>query len=84
MLTTTLTSRQLSRQTGKAKQAAQRGPVVITERGHPTHALLTIKEYRALMGPITLLDAIAQPTARNVDFKSAHLRHGLFKPANLV
>ena len=83
MLTTTLTSRQLSRQTGKAKQAAQRGPVVITDRGHPTHALLTIKEYRALMGQITLLDAIAQPNAGNLDFKPARLRSGSFKPVNL-
>ena len=84
MFTTTLTSRQLARQTGKAKKAAQRGPVVITEHGRPTHALLTIKEYRALMGQITLLDAIVQPTAGNFDFKSARLRNGLFKPANLV
>ena len=84
MLNTTLTSRQLARQSGRAKKAAQRGAVVITEHGHPTHALLTIKEYRALLGQITLLDAIAQPTAGNFDFKSARLRNGLFKPANLV
>ena len=84
MPTMTLTSRTLDRQTGKAKKAAQRGPVVITERGHPSHVLLTIKAYRALTGQMTLLDAIAQPHVGKFDFQPARLRNGLFKPVNLA
>ena len=33
-----------------AKKAAKRGPVFITDRGRPSHVLLTVEEYERLTG----------------------------------
>lgn len=45
---TTLSSREFNQDTGKAKKAAHEGPVFITDRGEPSHVLLTMDEYRRL------------------------------------
>jgi prevent-host-death family protein len=45
---TTLTSREFNQDTGRAKRAARRGPVVITDRGRPSHVLLTFEDYSRL------------------------------------
>ena len=47
---TTLSSREFNQDTGRAKKAADDGPVFITDRGRPAHVLLTIEEYRRLTG----------------------------------
>ena len=48
MTVTTLTSRELNQDIGRAKRAAQHGPVFITDRGKPAHVLLSIDEYLRL------------------------------------
>jgi prevent-host-death family protein len=49
MPVTTLTSMQFRRNTFRVLSAAeQQGPVIITSYGKPTHALLTVEEYRKL------------------------------------
>ncbi len=45
---TTLSSREVNQDIGRAKKAAANGPVVITDRGRASHVLLTIDEYRRL------------------------------------
>jgi prevent-host-death family protein len=50
MTITTLTSREFNQDTSRAKKAAARGPVFITDRGKPAHVLLNIEEYRRLTG----------------------------------
>jgi len=45
---TTLSSRELHQDAGKAKKAAKKGPVFITDRGRATHVLLNIDEYQKL------------------------------------
>ncbi|MFN3515203.1 MAG: type II toxin-antitoxin system prevent-host-death family antitoxin [Phenylobacterium sp.] len=50
MTVTTITSRDFNQDAGKAKKAASRGPVFITDRGRPAHVLLTIEDYRTLVG----------------------------------
>lgn len=47
---TTISSREFNQDSGKAKRAAADGPVFITDRGTPSHVLLTIEEYRRLAG----------------------------------
>jgi prevent-host-death family protein len=84
MPTTTLTSREFNQDTSRAKKAARRGPVFITDRGRPAHVLLTIEEYQRLAGGnMTLAEALAQPGAPDFDFEPARLRRGIFKPADL-
>lgn len=84
MATTTLTSREFNQDTSRAKKAARRGPVFITDRGRPAHVLLSIEEYRRLTGGnMSLAEALAQPGDTDFDFKPPRLRGGLFKPADL-
>lgn len=84
MTTTTLTSREFNQDTSRAKKAARRGPVFITDRGRPAHVLLSIEEYRRLTGgTLSLAEALAQPGDGDFDFEPPRLRGGLFKPADL-
>src|SRR5918992_563145 len=50
MAITTLSSREFNQDTSRAKQAAVKGPVFITDRGRPAHVLLTIEDYQKLAG----------------------------------
>ena len=45
MTIATMNSRTFARDAAKVKRAAQDGPVIITERGKPTLAVLNIEEY---------------------------------------
>lgn len=66
---TTLSSREFNQDASRAKKAAQKGPVFITDRGRPAHVLLTIEAYRELAGGArSLLDAIAQTDGGDFDF----------------
>ena len=60
MKTNKLTSREFNQDTGGAKRAAQSGPVYITDRGRPSHVLLSFESYMrlaavSLIGPTTFL-----------------------------
>jgi prevent-host-death family protein len=85
MVVTTLSSREFNQDTSRAKKAARRGPVFITDRGRPAHVLLTIEDYRRLTcGDISLAEALAQPgSAADFEFKPPRLRGSIFKPADL-
>ena len=62
MATTRLSSREFNQETGRAKRAARKGPVIITERGRPAHVLLTFDAYQRLAGARdNLLDALGLP-----------------------
>ncbi len=59
---TILSSRELSKYTGRAKRAARRGPVVITDRGRPSHVLLTFEDYNRLASRgLTVIDLLGRP-----------------------
>lgn len=47
---TTLTSREFNQDTARAKKAAAHGPVIVTDRGTPSHVLLSYERYLALSG----------------------------------
>ena len=71
MTTTTLTSRAFNQDVGKAKKAAEAGPVIITDRGEPKHVLLSIEEYRRLKGPErTMAEMLAMPGVEDIDLES--------------
>lgn len=59
---TTLSSREFNQDTGRAKSAARRGPVVITDRGRPAHVLLTYEDYQRLAGEKgSIVDLLGSP-----------------------
>lgn len=69
MGTSSLTSRELNHDVGRAKKAAEAGPVVITDRGRPSHVLMTYGEFERLTGKRhNLVDALSMPGLANIDF----------------
>lgn len=48
MPVTTLSSREVNQDLGRAKRASNSGPVIITDRGRPSHVLLSYEEYQRL------------------------------------
>jgi len=81
---TTLSSREFNQDAGRAKKAAQNGPVFITDRGRPAHVLLTIEAYRELAGGgRSLLDAIAQTDGGDFEFDPPKLKGPFGHPADL-
>jgi prevent-host-death family protein len=72
MSTTTISSREFNQNTSEAKKAASKGPVIITDRGQPSHVLLAIDEYRRLTGQTAKLsDLLSMPDceAAEVEFE---------------
>lgn len=65
----TLTSRELNHDVSRAKKAAENGPVVITDRGTPSHVLMTYAEFQRLTGThCNLAEALAMPDLSAIDF----------------
>nr|VFK67796.1 MAG: prevent-host-death family protein [Candidatus Kentron sp. UNK]VFK73128.1 MAG: prevent-host-death family protein [Candidatus Kentron sp. UNK] len=79
----TLSSRDFNQHTSQAKKASREGPVFITERGSPAHVLLSIGDYRNLVGDrMTLVDALAQSDGPDFEFEPPRV-DGLFRPPDL-
>ena len=68
MTITTLTSRELNHDLGRAKRAARTGPVFITDRGKPAHVLLSYAEYQRLTGGRrSLVESLSMPGLSTVE-----------------
>lgn len=71
---TTLSSREFNQDSGKAKRAARKGPVIITDRGKPSHVLLSIEEYQQITAKAeSIVEALASPEAAEVEFNPPRL-----------
>lgn len=74
MAITKLSSREFNQDTSKAKRAAKRGPVFITDRGRPSHVLLTVEEYeRITNGRKTIGDLLGMREAGEIKFEPPRL-----------
>lgn len=81
MAVTTLTSREFNQDTSRAKQAASRGPVFITDRGRPAHVLLTIEDYQKLSeSQVSIVDQLSMPGVEDIEFDPPRLSGGSFQP----
>ena len=68
-MVTTVSARDFNHDVSAAKRAAEAGPVVITDRGTPSHVLLTYAEYRRLQGPRrNIADLLYAPETVHVEF----------------
>lgn len=57
-----ITSREFNQDVSQAKRAARIEPVFITDRGRPTHVLMSVENYRRLTGQTeTIVDLLAMP-----------------------
>ena len=56
----TISSRDFNQDVGRAKRAAKDEPVLITDRGKPTHVLMSFEAFLQLTGgPESILDLLA-------------------------
>lgn len=72
MPVTTVSSRELNQDVGKAKRAAEHNPVVITDRGKPAFVLLSYAEYQRLTGSQkrNLVEALSMPGMSEIEFEA--------------
>lgn len=67
---TTVSSRDLNQDVTRAKKAALKGPVIITDRGRPSHVLLSIDEYKRLTNQgRNIADTLAMYDPLGIDFE---------------
>jgi PHD/YefM family antitoxin component YafN of YafNO toxin-antitoxin module len=81
---TNVTSREFNQDVSKAKRAALKGPVFITDRGRAAHVLLSIEAYQKISGKEkSIVELLAMPDAGDIDFDPPRLDKGIYHPANL-
>jgi prevent-host-death family protein len=81
---TTISSREFNQDVSKVKRAAANGPVFITDRGTPSHVLLTIEEYQKITGKKeSIVELLSMPEAAGSDFEVPRLNKELYRPADL-
>lgn len=57
-----VTSREFNQDVSAAKRIARMEPVFVTDRGRPTHVLVSIDAYRRLSGQVeSILDLLSEP-----------------------
>jgi prevent-host-death family protein len=79
---TTLSSREFNQDTSRAKKAASKGPVFITDRGKPAHVLLSIEDYQRITGGHRkIADALAMPGLADIEFDPPRVNIGI-RPAD--
>ena len=84
MTITTISNREFNQDTGRAKIAARRGPVFITDRGRPAYVLLTFEYYQRLTsGQGSMVDLIGlSPDEADIELEVTPSRD-LTRPADL-
>ncbi len=84
MAITKLSSREFNQDTSRAKRAAKKGPVFITDRGRPSHVLLTAEEYdRITARQKSIADLLAMPEAAEIEFEPPRLAGDLHRKTDL-
>jgi PHD/YefM family antitoxin component YafN of YafNO toxin-antitoxin module len=80
----TLTSREFNQDVGRAKRAADRGPVVITDRGRPAYVLMRHETYRRLVGQASGIRALlSHSESEDVAFEPPRLGQEPPRPADV-
>jgi prevent-host-death family protein len=81
---TKLSSREFNQDTSRAKRAAKRGPVFITDRGRPSHVLLTVEDYQRITGgQKSIAELLAMPEAVRIEFEPPRLKGQWHEPLDL-
>ncbi|WP_456787424.1 type II toxin-antitoxin system prevent-host-death family antitoxin [Cellulomonas sp. P5_C5] len=64
-----MTSREFNHDVSAAKRAARSGPVVITDRGVPSHVLVTFDDFERMTGPHCVFsEALRMDDATDIEF----------------
>ncbi len=85
MFVSTISSREFNQDTGRAKKAAKKGPVFITDRGRAAHVLLTIEEYERLTGETpNIVELLAMPEGGEIEFDLPRLGDKWLRPVDVT
>jgi len=81
---TKLSSREFNQDVSRAKRAAEKGPVVITDRGKPAYVLMRHDAYSRLAGRNkSILDLLYMPGADEIEFELPSRRDAKFRAVDL-
>ncbi len=61
-----ISSRDFKQYPERAKREALAEPILILDRGQPSHVLMSIKHYRSLVASINIADLLGMPGIENV------------------
>lgn len=79
----TVSSRELNQALSRIKKSSLTAPVIITDRGRPSHVMMSYAEYQRLTGKKTsIVERLACSTPDDDAFEPVTARLGL-KPAEL-
>jgi prevent-host-death family protein len=63
-----ISSREFNQDVSHAKREALSGPVFITDRGRPTHVLMSVEAFRSMTGQTeSIVDLLAAPGLPDVE-----------------
>jgi Antitoxin Phd_YefM, type II toxin-antitoxin system len=83
MTITTISSRELDQQVSEAKNAADNGPVFITDSGRAAYVLMSFEEYQRLTRQRrNIVDALAMPGGIAIEFEPPQVAISA-RPTNL-
>lgn len=83
MTITTVSSREFNQDVSKIKRASLKGPVFITDRGHPSHVLLAIQDYQKLTKTReSIVDLLFMPDALDIDFEPSSSKGKIYRPGD--
>ena len=75
---TTITSRDFNQDVGKAKRLARQEPVFITDRGRPSHVLMSFEAFRQISGQTeSIIDLLAMPEGDESELEQPPVDTGL-------
>jgi hypothetical protein len=79
-----VTSREFNQDVGRAKRAADQGPVIITDRGRPAYVLMRHETYRRLLARGSGIRALLEhPESQDVTFEPPRLGQEVLRPAEM-
>ena len=85
MTVTRISSREFNQDISRAKRAAEKGPVIITDRGQPAYVLLRHNAYQRLAGEGPgIRELLELPDADKIEFDPPRMGGGIFRPSDLV
>ncbi len=83
MTITTVTSRELNQDISKVKKVCEVGPVYVTNRGEPTHVIMTFEEYQKLIGNHENIVELLTMDDVDIEFEPPKLKNNLFNSVDL-
>ncbi len=84
MAAKSFSSRQFNQDSSGAKKAANDGPVFITDRGNPSHVLITMDAYIELTGKASNIVELLAMNGEELDDLEPVRLSDVAKPANLT